>query len=359
VAGELPWSYKDSRISFLPESSRTNLLLRSEQFDDAYWQIARATVTANNTTAPNGDLTADNFQQNSSETTPAVLQRTEVTTLAPVTVSIFAKANGKDFITLSASLIERTYFNLINGTIGDVGANHIPKITELNNGWYRCEVTDTTGGNGRLRIELHDTNGGTTVTDSGGVFIWGAQLEVGSFASTYIPTTDTALTRNADVLTVTGASGVIGQEEGTLFAEVDWRVFAQAGSPVVNIVALNVGADNTQNGIFLGIERSSAGTNRVFCFVRVANVTQAQLFGSTITSGRYKIALAYKQDDFALYVNGVSIATDTSGTVPATSEIRMGTRFNGDAFVTNDTIYQTALFPTRLSNAELETLTTI
>jgi hypothetical protein len=189
---------------------------------------------------------------------------------------------------------------------------------------------------------------------------WGAQLETGSVATSYIPTTTAPVTRNADVINLSGAvSGCIGQTEGTIYAEVDIRTFPQAGSPVVRIVTLNVGANNIQNCIILGIERLSGGTNRFYSLVQVSNVTQAGLFGSTLTNGIYKVALTYKQNDFALYVNGASIATDNSGNVPTCSEVFIGLGFNTDSIVLNDRIRAVALYTTRLTNEQLAALTTL
>jgi hypothetical protein len=152
---------------------------------------------------------------------------------------------------------------------------------------------------------------------------------------------------------------VIGQTEGTLFAEVDWNVKPESGSPVIGIVTLNNGANNLQNSILLGIERQTGGTNRVYCFVINSNVTQAAIFGSAITDGTYKIAFAYKANDFALYVNGSQIGTDTSGSVPALSEVLLGKRFGTDTFIQSEGTKQAALFNERLENAELATLTTL
>jgi hypothetical protein len=185
------------------------------------------------------------------------------------------------------------------------------------------------------------------------------QMELGAYATTFIPTTTAAVTRLADVASKTGVSSLIGQTEGTLFGEVNWGLKPESGSPVVSILTINNNVANIQNSIILGIERQSGGANRVYCLVQVSNVTQAGLFSSNITSGNYKIALGYKQNDFVLYVNGVQIATDPSGSVPTTSQILLGQRFNGDSFVNADGITQAALFPTRLTNAQLAQLTTL
>jgi hypothetical protein len=163
----------------------------------------------------------------------------------------------------------------------------------------------------------------------------------------------------ADACFKTGISSLIGQTEGTLFADVNWNVKPEAGSPIISILALNNNVANLDNCIILGIERQSGGSNRVYCFVQNSGSTVAGLFGSNITNGRYKIAFAYKNNDFVLYVNGVQIATDTSGTPPTTSEVLLGQRFQGDSFSMNDSINETVLFKTRLTNAELASLTTI
>jgi hypothetical protein len=161
----------------------------------------------------------------------------------------------------------------------------------------------------------------------------------------------------ADVVSKTGASSLIGQTEGTVYAEVDWIVKPEAGSPVISIVALNNNVANLNNCIVLGIERSPAGTNRVFCLVQSSGSTVAALFGSNISSGRYKLALTYKTNDFALYVNGVQISTAVSGNVPTTSQVLLGSRFNADDFIINDHIKAAAILPRAITEAEAIQLT--
>jgi hypothetical protein len=140
--------------------------------------------------------------------------------------------------------------------------------------------------------------------------------------------------------------------------DVDWVVKPEDGSPVVSLASLN-NAANFQNCIVFGIERLSTGANRFYCFVQVSNSTVATLIGSTLTSGRYKAAMAYKENDFVLYVNGVQIATDTSGAVPTNSEFIVGGRYVGDPVQSSDPISQAVLFKTRLSNTELAAITSL
>ena len=252
---------------------------------------------------------------------------------------------------------------VVSGTTADT--NRAARIENYGNGWYRCSYTATCTSNGTgigVVAGLISASGDTrfpsflgTVTDY--LLGWGAQVETGAIPTSYIPTTTGSATRNAEVCSVSGVSGYIGQTEGTIYAEVDLRTFPEAGSPVIGIVTLNVGANNLQNSIILGVERQSGGTNRFYCLVLVSNATQAELFGSTLTNGIYKLALTYKQNDFALYVNGTSIATDNSGNVPACSEVFIGNRFNTDTRFLNDRIRAAAIYTTRLSNDQLASLT--
>jgi hypothetical protein len=189
------------------------------------------------------------------------------------------------------------------------------------------------------------------VTVSGDTcYIFGAQLEVGSVATSYIPTTAAAVTRNADVVTLSGAvSGCIGQTEGTMYAEVDIR--------------------NLTDGRILTLFKTSAqyillskSTNRLGGAIidttsSPTTVVNLQTASGSLTSGIYKLALAYKQNDFAFYVNGTQVGTSNSGNVIGDySLIRIG-NFDTSLFF-NDRIRAAALYTTRLTNAELAALTT-
>jgi hypothetical protein len=211
-----------------------------------------------------------------------------------------------------------------------------------------------------MSIYLATANGTETYTGNGtsGAYIWGAQLEESStYATSYIPTTSASVTRVADVASKTGLSSLIGQTEGTLYAEVSIDVKQESGTPIVNILGLNVNAANLDNCIILGINRGA--TNQIYAYAQVANVTQFVIFSGNISSGTHKVALAYKANDFALFVDGVLVMSAVSGSVPATSQALLGSRFNGDTFSLNDRIAQALLFKTRLTNAQLAELTTL
>ena len=170
------------------------------------------------------------------------------------------------------------------------------------------------------------------------------QMELGAYATTWVPTTTAAVTRIADTASKTGVSSLIGQTEGTLFVDI---TLTSRSSFSYFAIAPNLGATNTYIGI--GISASSISFEVVNSGIQVA-----YSFPNTST-GSFKLAFAYKANDFVAYVNGALVHTDTSGTVPTCSQIGLNAYNNAASWNYN----QAALFPTRLTNAQLAQLTTL
>ena len=193
------------------EASGQNLLLRSEEFNQT-WSTSRlrpfgSGSTANATIAPDGTKTADFIQQASGQTSAGVIF-VLINTSTP-TVFVHAKASTKSKISIltDGSGNGETWFDLANGTVGTKGSNHTADIINFDNGWYNCIVSSSVSGIA-ASIYLSDTDGSRTVTDSGGVFIWGAQL--GPTLTSYIPTTTAAVTRTADSAVLDGTGVITG-----------------------------------------------------------------------------------------------------------------------------------------------------
>jgi hypothetical protein len=183
------------------------------------------------------------------------------------------------------------------------------------------------------------------------VNVFGAQLETGSVATSYIPTTTAAVTRNADVVSVSGAvSGCIGQTEGTLYAEVVLsRVNA---SPLITI---SDGSDSNR------IQIAFASATSLIAIIRITtlNVNYTVTIPTIpATGGVYKMALGYKTDDYCFALNGTAYANTASRGVPACNKIGLGTSATDGAFLT-DRIRAAALYTTRLTDSELAALTTL
>jgi hypothetical protein len=209
------------------------------------------------------------------------------------------------------------------------------------------------GGSNNVLFGVCDADGSTFATTSGsnGVLFYGPQSEQGSYPTSYIPTLGASVTRVADAASKSSISSLIGQTEGTLFAEF---VVDSSSSPTMAFFVSAAGVFD--NAIWIQQSASDSVIFRVFS----GSSAQASITKTGLTNGQtVKVAGAYKANDFVLYVNGVQVGTDTSGSIPASlSQIEIGSYSEvGSPFNQNRPIKQTLLFKTRLTNAQLAELT--
>jgi hypothetical protein len=243
-------------------------------------------------------------------------------------------------------------FNPVSGTIVASG-DCVASIENYGNGWFRCRITATADLNGSSFLGIY-TASGTSVSyignGSGSVQVWGAQAETGSVATSYIPTTTGSVTRNADVISLTGVSGLIGQSEGTLYAEV---VLSRVNPN--QVISLGTpGASNDRIMIFFDSSTGISALIRVGASNVDYNVTIPAI---PATGGVYKIALAYKANDYCFAVNGVAYPSTASRGVPANmSAVYLGASVFSTGQL-NDRIRAAALYTSRLDDADLMVLT--
>jgi hypothetical protein len=279
------------------------------------------------------------------------------------TFSLFVKAgatNPLNFCALQfeayagASGTTTSYFSLASGTALTAGAS----IQNYGNGWYRIISAPYTIASGDLVGQLTFVFASSSVSlsfaASGALnltaYTWGAQMEAGSIATSYIPTTTAAVTRNADVITLSGAvSGCIGQTEGTIYAEVDIRNSVAGGIFVI---------DDGDTTDYINITRLANLSIRI-TIRRLNGSVLSIIVSSAVTLGVHKIALGYKNGDYALYIDGNPQGTSNNSTdYPATALTR-AVLSSSDYAQFNDRIRAAALYTTRLTNAELAALTTL
>ena len=320
----------------LLESQRTNLVTYSEQFDNANWSTSDVTVTANTTISPSGYQDADTI--NATAEGQRINQAITVSASTQYTFSFYAK---------KGTMVTPRYsvYDLSNGAliIAQVDYSNLVNTST----WSRVTATFTTP-SGCTSIFVYPINGASTGT----IFLWGCQLEAGSYVSSYVPTIASSVTRLADAAYKTGISSLIGQTEGVVFIDFVWNQLTGTGSYPRIIEAWN----NSSNYIQLF---NVAGTSTVY--YEISNGGAIQFSGNTTMNlGRNKLALAYKLNDCVFYKNGSLIASDTSATIPTTNDLGICGTYNGTAGAQlSASVNQAILFPTRLTNAELATLTTL
>jgi hypothetical protein len=187
----------------LTQPTRTNLVQRSQAFDNAYWTKGSSTIVANSIIAPDGTTTADTWvEDNGVGITPEIVKAISLSNSTQYTWSIYAKPNGRDWIVVNAndgSASYRTWFNITTGVVGTNPAGSTARIFLDENGFYRCIVTRTTAGaaaGSLYGLQIANADGVNTYTGNGtsGVYIWGAQLEAAANATPYIPTVTVAET---------------------------------------------------------------------------------------------------------------------------------------------------------------------
>jgi hypothetical protein len=341
----------------LIEEQRTNLLTYSEDFSNAAWSIINSTITSNTIVAPNGTVTGDKFFEGSNSNAKELYRSYSASALT-YTLSFYAKSDGTrnviraSIATAGLALGGGTYFNVGNGT--NTGATNygattgtVVGMSSVGNGWYKCFVTVTaTAATYYVDFMLANDSNNINYAGNGfsGIYIWGAQLEAGSFATSYIPTLASAVTRSADVATINTLSPFFNATEGTMFAQFD-----SAASGTNTIAAFD---DNTANENY---RLRNVGTDPKFT-VTDGGVDQCDINGGTIAANTvYNFAAAYKANDFAVCIAGGTVQTDTSGTLPTVDRLRIGTSQAGNYL--NGHVRRFAYYPRRLANAELQALT--
>ena len=292
------------------EGQRTNLATNSETITAS----TGTTVSLNNAASPDGYVNADKLVE---DTSTGVHQTTFATSLggsvdsSAYCISIFAKAAGRSrifFYDNNQSASGASTFDLSTGTIVNGGG----KIENYGNGWYRCTIFPLKNFSTTSSVVIQLISTGTTTSYTGdgtsGALLWGKQLEAGSHPSSYIgPTLGAAVTRGADDCVKSSATSIIGQTEGVVYFEWEYQNVGSSGG---NIVISLDGAGGDE--IYFWVQ-----TNGTYNFdVGDSGSGVVGISGSMGSFGTKKIAFAYKNNDFALYINGVLAGTDTSGTVP-------------------------------------------
>lgn len=355
----------------LIEEQRVNSVIYSDELDNGAWFKDHIAITVNAATAPNGANAADKAIPNNGEDLTAIThgvvrQNVNHSAGATLTFSVFAKQAEFNRIELyfsegtGTTNLARVRYSLVDGsivtapTVEGTFTNASSTSTSFGNGWYRFTLTFTTAGIsvvGRARIAIRDSV--TTVGNgTSGILVWGAQVETGAFATSYIPTVASTVTRSADVATMTGTnfSSWYNQTEGSFVSQFSFFAAADTANTKVFAAASD---GTTSNRISGNLNASSIA----FGTVSAGGAIQANMnTGGAVTNNTVtKVSLAYKLNDFGAVLNGGTVVTDVSGTVPTVNQLGIGTL--GAFSALNGHIRSIAYYNTRLPDATLRTLT--
>ncbi len=354
----------------LIEESRTNLLSRSEDFASSTWIKSNSSISGTLYTAPTGASTANELVEDSLNAAHTCVQNAATATIGTTyTFSVFVKRkpSSNQFLLIGATNLVVASFlsvNLTNGvTSTGIGSPGVPinvSSTNYPDDWYRVQFSVVATSAAATTLDIRLSRDGTWTNRSylgDGVqssLIWGAQVEAGSFATSYIPTVASSVVRSADVCSITGGgfTSFYNQSEGTLFADVFGLMPDLSGGNK----SFTVIADGTYNNQ-IGIYRSSNAA-----FIRAegttGNVAQFSLSNAYAPFTQYKVALGVKTNDTNAAFNGSLKTTDTSVTLPSTMN-RLEFRDPTGAAGGQPSCHLAAIryYRKRLPNAKLQALT--
>lgn len=343
------------RCGYLIEGARTNLALRSEEFSNASWTKTNTTVTADQATAPDGALTMDAVRASStSATLKRVTQDVTVVNATGYTQSVFAKAGTDSYVVFRFDASNYVSFNLSTLAVGTTGTYFSsPIITHVGGGIYLCTARFTSTSTTHtiwIGPDVANTTHASTATDI--FYLWGAQVELGSFASSYIPTAGSTVTCAADLVTLAGTLFPLNQSEGTLYAK-----FASMGVAATSVWALTL--DNGTAAETMTIGRNTNRTALAAVFDGTVHQIGSSGISSTATvadNTQTKSALGYKLNDTAVAQAGETVQIDIVCTMPTTTQMVFGNRALDSARALNGWLFEAMYLPTRLTDVQLAAL---
>lgn len=332
------------------EEARTNLALQSQTYTNASWSKShsgQATVSATTLTAPDGTATASTLLATAGSGFHYIGQGFTFTAAA-YTYSFYVQRNNNDWIFFSVDDASLSYFNTATGVLGSLGSGTTATVTALANGWYRIAGTrtqtavSTTG----LGIGIAQANGTASYTASGteAVNIWGSQLELASFPTSYIPTAAAAVTRNADNVQAGGALlAALKGSAGAALANVVSSPNADVNNPFI------LTSNDTTNASFLRPVSSSLIQSRM------AGVSLNATIGGGSVSSNLKSAITWNASGRSLVANNGTVASDANFPGAITS-VFVGSAAGSSAFV-NGPISRLTVWNSRLPDATLKAMT--
>lgn len=353
-------------LGLLIEESRTNLCLQSEDFGTT-WVNAATTTSPNTTVAPDGNTTADSILETAATSVHQTNQSlTKAASAITYTASVLVKGSlGRDYIELEisdgAGNFASSVFDLVNlvetvngstGTAVWVAST----IKDVGNGWRRASVTITTSTGTDLQFKIYCNSDGT-IRDSylgditKGLVLWGAQVEEGSFPTSYIPTTTAQVVRAADVCDTTDL-GFLNEVAGTEYQEVILPAITNDSTSL----QIDAGADATN---YHRLITPGGGGTSFYDMAKSGGLGGALNFAVAPTAGTlHKYCIAYATNNLYGSMDGGALKTDTAVDPPTgLTTLRVGQRAAGGNYI-NGHIPRLAIWNVQKSQAFVQEVST-
>lgn len=356
--------------SLLLENQSTNRQIYSQELDNSAWtKQADLTVTANQIISPSNELNADKVQRGSTiNTNNYVFDQVSKSSASQldIAVSVFVKQGEGDFFSMRAQgnystgrvdFIYQFSTNTITANAAGTDATLLSTKSEnYGNGWYRLSLvfnSDAVGTN-TIYFSPRATSGNIDSSDTSSsafVYLWGVQVEENNYVSSYIPTTTSAVTRNAETCTGSGNVNVFNSLEGVLYVQM------AANSDDLTYRYVSISDGTNQNSVAI---RFSNISNQILVFTRIGGTFNAVLSTTSYTTTNFnKIAYRYKSGDFSLFINGTEINSSTSTQI-YTSNTLNTLNFNDGQFAPmSGKIKDLRYYDTTLTDQQLIELTTL
>jgi len=351
----------------LVEGARTNLVTYSADIANTLgWSVSAATATANQATAPDGTNTAGLLTDSGGAAVHYAFNGNKtIASTTTYTYSQFFKASSETVVqlTFTTAQFASAYanFDLINGTIVTSGAVITAGMQQCPNGWWRCWIAQTSNGSGTgngaffqfTNNNINATRSVSYTANGRALYAWGGQFEVGSFPSSYIPTLSSSATRALDSARASSLSSIgFNASEGTVVAEF-MTPYAEPIPGIQRVCQFHDGS--ASNRIYINASSNGIITAGVNTGGAAVAITSGWPAAAPFTV--YKVALAYKENDFAFCLNGGVVQTDTSGAVPSVNALQIGNNGFDTTAPLNGWVRRVSIFPKRLDNDTLQQLT--
>jgi hypothetical protein len=331
--------------SLLVEPQRTNTILNSVLSGTTSLPTSWNFSTSTGTSAPTPSIYSQIGQAYSfttAATRQAIFQNQSYTSGSTYSFSVFVES-------VTGSIrVDNVIFQTVAGTQTFYKDGVLINASDFIESGHRYTTLMVASSTTTAQVRIGNGAGGAT---TGTVVLSMPQLELGSYPTSYIPTQAATVTRNADVISKTGIADLIGQTEGVVFLDYLYTELDINGN-----IPITIGLNGT-NAAYIFFRNNGV----IRCDFIVGGASQGRIDTSSsyaVKGTRYKIAFAYKANDFAVYINGQLIGTDNIGAITGLSDLFLNYPYNSGYNATSN-INAVALYKTRLTNAELATLTTI